>query len=95
MKGTLCRDGAPEHSRNLESLRGWLAQLTKACEPEDGDEMEPTTTDILLAALKSAAAAHHVHEAENGPDPDWPEWYAAHMAHMLTEAGYRLSGTSG
>ena len=57
--------------------------------------MDPTTTDVLLDALKSAAAAHHIHEAENGPDPDWPEWYAAHMAQTLTQTGYRLSGTSG
>ena len=38
-------------------------------------------TDILLEALKSAAAAHGVHEKEPGrPDPDWPEWYEEHMA---------------
>ncbi len=33
------------------------------------------------AALRDAALAHGVHEAELGhPDPDWPGWYAAHMA---------------
>ncbi|GLW70990.1 glyoxalase [Kitasatospora phosalacinea] len=33
------------------------------------------------AALRDAALAHGVHEAELGrADPDWPAWYAAHMA---------------
>ena len=57
--------------------------------------MEPTMTDVLLDALKRAAAAHGVHEKELGrPDPDWPQWYAEHMTRPLTEAGYRLSGPS-
>jgi hypothetical protein len=25
------------------------------------------------------------------PDPDWPQWYAEHMARTLTEDGYRLT----
>lgn len=49
--------------------------------------------DILLDALKSAAAAHGVHEKELGkPDPDWPQWYAEHMTRTLGVAGYHLSG---
>ncbi|MGW4381040.1 VOC family protein [Kitasatospora sp. NPDC004531] len=33
------------------------------------------------AALRDAAAAHGEHERELGrTDPDWPAWYAAHMA---------------
>jgi catechol 2,3-dioxygenase-like lactoylglutathione lyase family enzyme len=54
-----------------------------------------TMTDILLAALKSAAAAHGVHEKELGrPDPDWPQWYAQHMARTLSGTGYHLTGPS-
>jgi catechol 2,3-dioxygenase-like lactoylglutathione lyase family enzyme len=35
----------------------------------------------LEAALRDAAAAHGKHEAALGhPDPDWPAWYAEHMA---------------
>jgi hypothetical protein len=33
-----------------------------------------------------------IHEAELGrSDPEWPQWYAEHMARTLTEDGYRLS----
>jgi len=53
---------------------------------------EPDTTEILLDLLKRAAQAHGVHEKELGrPDPDWPQWYAQHMARTLREAGYRIS----
>ncbi|NUT99896.1 MAG: glyoxalase [Saccharothrix sp.] len=35
----------------------------------------------LEAALRDAATAHGEHERELGaPDPDWPSWYADHMA---------------
>ena len=52
-------------------------------------------TDILLQTLKSAAAAHGVHEKELGkPDPDWPQWYAEHMTRTLSDAGYKLTGPS-
>jgi hypothetical protein len=52
-------------------------------------------TDILLEALKSAAAAHGVHEKELGrPDPDWPQWYAEHMTRTLGGTGYHLTGPS-
>jgi catechol 2,3-dioxygenase-like lactoylglutathione lyase family enzyme len=34
----------------------------------------------LAEALRRAAAAHGVHEAETGQeDPDWPDWYAQYM----------------
>ena len=50
---------------------------------------------ILLEALKSAAAAHGVHEKELGrPDPDWPQWYAEHMTRSLGVAGYQLTEPS-
>lgn len=53
--------------------------------------MEPTTTEVLLDVLERAAAAHGVHEEEEGrPDPDWPQWYAEHMTRSLAEAGYEL-----
>jgi hypothetical protein len=51
----------------------------------------PSTTDVLLDILKRAEAAHGEHEKETGQaDPDWPEWYAAHMTRSLKEQGYRL-----
>jgi nitronate monooxygenase len=35
----------------------------------------------LADALRRAEAAHAKHEQETGqPDPDWPDWYARHMA---------------
>jgi hypothetical protein len=35
----------------------------------------------LAGALRRAEAAHAKHEQETGrPDPDWPDWYARHMA---------------
>ena len=34
----------------------------------------------LARALRRAAEAHHQHEQQTGrPDPDWPNWYAAHI----------------
>jgi len=52
-------------------------------------------TGILLDALKTAAAAHGVHEKELGrPVPDWPKWYAEHMTRTLDSAGYHLHGPS-
>ncbi|MFJ4675895.1 VOC family protein [Kitasatospora sp. NPDC088783] len=39
------------------------------------------SADALESALRDAATAHGAHEAELGhTDPDWPAWYAAHMA---------------
>ena len=47
---------------------------------------------LLLEALKSAAAAHGMHEKQLGSaDPDWPQWYAQHMTHSLGSAGYHLT----
>jgi hypothetical protein len=52
---------------------------------------EPSTTELLVDLLKRAAQAHGLHEKELGrPDPDWPQWYAEHMARSLREAGYRI-----
>lgn len=53
---------------------------------------EPDTTEVFLDLLKRAAEAHGQHEKQTGkPDPDWPQWYAAHMTRALREAGYRIS----
>jgi hypothetical protein len=57
---------------------------------------EPNTTELLLDLLKRAAAAHGIHEKALGkPDPDWPQWYAAHMTLALRDAGYRIVRTAG
>jgi hypothetical protein len=56
--------------------------------------MEPTSYDILLDALKKAAAAHGIHEAEELGgvfDKQWPEWYTAHMVKTLEAEGYTLA----
>jgi catechol 2,3-dioxygenase-like lactoylglutathione lyase family enzyme len=76
---------------------GWLLQEIKKRLPgrEASQPLKGETTDILLEALKGAAAAHGVHEKELGrPDPDWPRWYAEHMTRTLGEDGYRLTRTS-
>lgn len=64
--------------------------------PRDSEEspIEPTIADILTDALQRAADAHHFHELENGPDPDWPRWYAEHMTRTLGEGGYQPSGSA-
>jgi hypothetical protein len=33
----------------------------------------------LASVLKDAADAHHEFEQTNGPDPDWPRWYADYI----------------
>jgi hypothetical protein len=43
------------------------------------------TVPSLSALLRSAADAHHLHELTNGPDPDWPMWYARHILNSLTQ----------
>jgi len=75
----------------------WLLQEIKERLPgrETPETLNGKVTDILIKTLKSAAAAHGVHEKELGmPDPDWPEWYAAHMTRTLADAGYHLTGPS-
>lgn len=57
---------------------------------------EDTTTEVLLDALKRAAAAHGIHEAKDLGgvyDEDWPQWYAAHMTRTLADTGYELRRT--
>jgi catechol 2,3-dioxygenase-like lactoylglutathione lyase family enzyme len=72
---------------------GWLLQEITTRLPGRVATQPPgaETTGILLATLKSAAAAHGLHEKEIGkPDPDWPQWYAEHMTRTLSQDGYRL-----
>ena len=58
--------------------------------------MEPDTVELLRELLERAAQAHGEHEKELGrPDPDWPPWYAAHMARTLRAAGYRITREPG
>lgn len=59
--------------------------------------MNTTQLEVILDALKKAAAAHGVHEAEvlGGVfDEQWPEWYAEHMLATFTAAGYSLAPAS-
>jgi catechol 2,3-dioxygenase-like lactoylglutathione lyase family enzyme len=76
----------------------WLLQEIKERLPGRvtiNEAVNGKLTDILLDTLKTTAAAHGVHEKEIGkPDPDWPQWYAAHMARTLGTAGYQLTGPS-
>ena len=76
---------------------GWLLQEIKERLPgrTTHEPLNGKMTGILLEALKSAAAAHGVHEKELGrPDPDWPQWYAEHMTRTLGGTGYHLTGPS-
>jgi catechol 2,3-dioxygenase-like lactoylglutathione lyase family enzyme len=71
----------------------WLMQeITTRLPGRVASRPPEETRDILLSALKTAAAAHGVHEKELGKaDPDWPQWYADHMTKTLSADGYRLS----
>jgi hypothetical protein len=54
--------------------------------------MEPTTREVILAALTNAANAHHFYEVEiGGPHEDWAPWYADHMAEALEVGDYHLN----
>lgn len=50
----------------------------------------------LAAALRRAEAAHGAYEQELGQaDPNWPDWYAQHMAAEQAERADRAGpGTS-
>lgn len=75
----------------------WLLQEIKERLPgrTSGESLNGSVTGVLLEALKTTATAHGVHEKEIGmADPDWPQWYAEHMARTLQSAGYRVTGPS-
>lgn len=62
---------------------GWLLQevTTRLPGHVDGTETTFASTADLASALRRAEAAHGEYEKTTGqPDPNWPEWYAAHMA---------------
>ena len=61
---------------------GWLLQEITVRLPGrvDTDGTAVTSSTVLAAALRRAAAAHSEHEKRTGqPDPNWPDWYAAYM----------------
>ena len=73
----------------------WLLQEIRERLPGrvTSSSLNGNETRVLLDALKNAAAAHGIHEKElGGSDPDWPQWYAAHMTRALSAAGYHLTG---
>jgi hypothetical protein len=52
------------------------------------------TTETVLDALQRAAAAHGIHEEQELGgvyDEEWPQWYAAHMAQTLADAGHPVA----
>lgn len=60
------------------------------------DPSDPSTTEIILNLLTSAATAHGVYESEvlaGVYDLEWPQWYADHMTRALAESGYRITRT--
>jgi catechol 2,3-dioxygenase-like lactoylglutathione lyase family enzyme len=62
---------------------GWVLQeiTTRFPGRVDAGVTSYGSVTALAEALRRAAAAHGEHEKEaGGSDPDWPNWYAAHMA---------------
>jgi hypothetical protein len=52
------------------------------------------TEQLVLELLKTAAAAHGVHEKEDCGgvyDEQWPAWYAAHITRALAARGYAIA----
>jgi catechol 2,3-dioxygenase-like lactoylglutathione lyase family enzyme len=75
----------------------WLLQEIRERLPgrTTRESLNGKATGILLDALKTADAAHRVHEKElGGPDADWTKWYAEYITATLSAAGYHLSGPS-
>jgi hypothetical protein len=54
--------------------------------------MERNFTDTLAEALQRVADAHEVHQKENGPDADWPRWYAQRLTASLGDDREELEG---
>jgi catechol 2,3-dioxygenase-like lactoylglutathione lyase family enzyme len=60
---------------------GFVLQEVTARQPGRIDHAVYASAAELEQALREAAIAHGVHEKELGhADPDWPTWYAQHMA---------------
>ena len=70
---------------------GWLLQevTTRLPGRVDAATTAYASTADLAAALRRAATAHGEHEKRTGEaDPNWPDWYAAHM--VAEQAGTGL-----
>jgi catechol 2,3-dioxygenase-like lactoylglutathione lyase family enzyme len=82
---------------------GWVLQeITERLPGRTWAAKEPLqeteTAQVVLTALKQAAEAHGVHEAEElggEYDAEWPQWYSGHMARTLAKAGYTIVRTEG
>jgi catechol 2,3-dioxygenase-like lactoylglutathione lyase family enzyme len=94
------RHPEPSNYRSFASFsdpdgNGWVFQEVKERLPGRvaPELLTSEMRNVLLEELNSAAAAHGVHEKEIGKaDPDWPQWYADHMARSLVSAGRHLTG---
>ncbi|HET6268025.1 MAG TPA: VOC family protein [Acidobacteriota bacterium] len=72
----------------------WLVQEIKKRLPgrANSELLQSEVTGLMLETLKSTAAAHGEHEKQIGkPDPEWPVWYAEHMAQTLADAGFHIT----
>ena len=88
----------PAHGsyRSFASFRdpdgnGWLFQELTTRLPGRIDSAATTFASVndLAGAMRRAAAAHGEHEKRIGAaDPNWPDWYAAHM--VAEQAGTGL-----
>ena len=88
----------PAHGsyRSFASFRdpdgnGWLFQELTTRLPGRIDSAATTFASVndLAGAMRRAAAAHGEHEKRIGAaDPNWPDWYAAHM--VAEQAGTDL-----
>jgi len=88
----------PAHGsyRSFASFRdpdgnGWLFQELTTRLPGRIDSAATTFASVndLASAMRRAAAAHGEHEKRIGAaDPNWPDWYAAHM--VAEQAGTDL-----
>lgn len=60
---------------------GYLVQEVTTRQPGRIDRAVYRSANDLEQALRAAAVAHGQHEKEIGhADPEWPAWYATHMA---------------
>lgn len=88
----------PEHRsyRSFASFRdpdgnGWLLQeiTTRLAGRVDPAATTFASVNDLAGAMRRASAAHGEHEKRIGAaDPNWPDWYAAHM--VAEQAGTEL-----
>lgn len=53
----------------------------------DNDAVIASVADLAYW-LGQAKEAHAAHEAEHGPDPDWPQWYARWIVSQRKQNGW-------